>query len=247
MKRSLRKSKCPARSRLGLSNRRKPFDPTGVEFCGVPVKQCDSAKIVGFHFDSKLSWAKMVAERAKKGRQRLAMLRRLTRFLDSSNLELMYTAFIRPVLEYGSLLYMSAADSHLSKLDKVQSSAEALGGFKVPSLQLRRDVATVTFALKLLDGAVKPLLNKLCPTIVEQPGKRGRSGGIQIESVISTYSLDKHRKSFFGVLPSIWCKLPQYIIADGKKSGWRKIKARVKKALVYNNEMNNHVVKLNIT
>ena len=43
--------------------------------------------------------------------------------LDESNLHLMYTMFIRPILEYGSLVYMGAAQSHLDKLDRVQDSA----------------------------------------------------------------------------------------------------------------------------
>ena len=74
-------------------------------------------------------------------------------------MKLIYTTFIRSGLEYGSLLYMSAAESHLSKLDRIQLSAQALGGFEVESLKSRRDAACVSFACKLLDGRGRGFLN----------------------------------------------------------------------------------------
>ena len=67
-------------------------------------------KIVGFTFDCKLTWSGMVADKAKKARTRVAALRRMSGFLDSNNLKLMYTAFVRPVMEYGSLLYVSGVN-----------------------------------------------------------------------------------------------------------------------------------------
>ena len=76
----------------------QPFDPTGVVFEGVPVKQVASVKVVGYTFDTKLCFAEMVQASAQKARSRVGMLRRLSGFLDSDNLQLMYTAFIRPVM-----------------------------------------------------------------------------------------------------------------------------------------------------
>jgi hypothetical protein len=93
---------------LVVSRRRVPFDPTGVVFEGVAVQQVKSTKIVGFTFDSKCTWAEHLELKAKKARSRVAALRRLARYLDSSNLKLMYTTFIRPVLEYGQELYIAA-------------------------------------------------------------------------------------------------------------------------------------------
>ena len=78
----------------------------GIVFEGCPVGQAMCTKVVGYQFDSKLTWGYMIDDRARKARCRVGAIRRLASFLDSSNLCLMYTAFIRPVLEYGSLLYL---------------------------------------------------------------------------------------------------------------------------------------------
>lgn len=217
-----------------VSCKREPFDPTGVEFEGHPVKQVSSLKVVGYTFDSKLSWPEMVDDKAKKARSRVSMLRRLSRFLNNDNLKLMYTSFIRPVMEYGSLLYVSAAPSHLSKLDRVQAAAERLGGFQAEPLSNRRGAAIASYALKMLDGKVKPILRTFTPKVVEMEGSRVRVGGLQIQSVTSTNSLDKYKRSLFGSLPKIWSKIPQKIIMQGYKHGWLKIRSRIKKVL------NNH-------
>ena len=62
---------------------------------GIAVAQLDEAKLVGYTFDSKLGLGKMVDKIARKARTRIAALRRLKPMLDSSNLQMMYTMFIR--------------------------------------------------------------------------------------------------------------------------------------------------------
>ena len=60
-------------------------------------------------------------------------------------------------MEYNSVSWMGAAKSHLEKLDRVQRSAERIGGFTIEHLQARResDAAAVSLALKMLDGKVQ--------------------------------------------------------------------------------------------
>jgi hypothetical protein len=197
-----------------VSKKQRPFDPTGVKFEGIPVKQVSSTKIVGFTFDSKFSWAEHIEVKAKSARCRIGALRKLSRFLDSQNMKLMYTCFVRPVLEYGQELYVAAAPSHLASLDRVQRAAQRLGGFEVEPLAARRDAAVLSFALKLLDYAVVRPLWQFMPKLVLLPVSRLRSRpcGIQIKPVTLVGSLDSFKRSFFGRLPSIWAKLPMTIM-----------------------------------
>ena len=95
---------------------------------GEPIQQVSQMKLVGFVFDLKMTWGPMVDRLAKKARCKLGAIRRLRPFLDSENLKLMYTAFVRSGMEYGSVLYMGAADSHLEKLNRIRHSAQNLGG-----------------------------------------------------------------------------------------------------------------------
>ena len=130
------------------------------------------------------------------------------------------------------MLYNSAADSHLAKLDRVQEAAQRIGRFEVESLASRRNSAIACFALKMLDGKVRPLLQHFTPKLVDEVKSRTRVGGWQIEHVCSTRSLDKFRRSFFGVLPNIWRRIPQKLINTGMRIGWLKNRNQVKKILI---------------
>ena len=216
---------------MAVSKRRIPFDPTGIIFEGVPVEQVSSTKIVGYVFDSKFTWAEHLAGKAKKARSRVAALRRLGGFMDSANLRLMYTTFIRPVLEYGQELYVAAAPSHLAALDRVQCAAQRLGGFEVDPLGARREAAVLSYALKLLDDAVPPPLRQFKPKVVLLPVSRFRSRpcGLQIEPVTSVDSLELFKRSFFGRLPGIWGKLSAQVLYPSwsckPDRRWRSIKS----------------------
>jgi hypothetical protein len=107
-----------------VSRKRVPFDPTGIVMLGFPIEIVDEVKLVGYTIDPKLTWGPMIAALAKKGRMRVGALYRMSSMLDAENMKTMYIAFIRSVLECGSVQYMGAAQSHLDKLDRIQHTAD---------------------------------------------------------------------------------------------------------------------------
>jgi hypothetical protein len=141
------------------------LDPTGINFDGEQIVQVDSVKLVGFTLDCKLTWKPMVEAIAKKARIRLGALRRLKRHLDSNDIKTLYTAFVRSTMEYGTMLYMGAAPSTLETLDKIQESAMKIGGFEIESLSSRREATAAAFALKMLDGKCRGVLQDCTPTL----------------------------------------------------------------------------------
>ena len=142
-----------------VSQKRIPFNPTGICFDGFEIPLRPQIKLVGFTVDSKLRWGPMIDGLAKKARARIGALRRIAHLLDSQSMKLMYTSFIRSVMEYGSVAWMGAAHSHLIELDRIQESAQRIGGFTMQSLQTRREAAALSFALKLISGSCKGVLN----------------------------------------------------------------------------------------
>jgi hypothetical protein len=211
---------------LKRSDRFKGLDK--IHMGGVVLEQVSQMKLVGFVFDSKLSWGPMVDRLAAKARSKLGALRRLKPFLSSEVMKLMYTAFIRSGMEYGSLLYMGAADSHLSKLDRVQLSAQKLAGFEVESLRSRRDAACLSLACKLLDGKGRGSLNDFCPSLIQvQARSRHQQGGLQLEMPVkpSKYPLECFRRSFLFRMPQIWASVPQELILKYEHLSWCKLAA----------------------
>ena len=135
-----------------FSQRKNPFDVSGLLFEGFPIKLANQTKAVGYQLDSRLRWGPMVDSISKKAKGRFAGLSRVRRFLDNTNMKAIYEMFIRSNIEYGSIAWMGAADSHLDKLDRVQRRAESIGNFTTDTLAARREVAALSFALKLMDG-----------------------------------------------------------------------------------------------
>ena len=138
--------------------------------------------------------------------------------------------FIRSIMEYNSVSWMGAAESHLSKLDRIQLSAQKIGSFDVESLQCRRDAAALSLALKLLDGKCRGELNGFVPKLIEPLRlckKRTRNSleGLQVASKVRAKSLDVYRRGFQGALPRIWSRIPIDIITKGERKGWLKIKS----------------------
>ena len=222
-----------------ISRKRDPFDPfersAGIMMGGAQVKRVDEVKLVGFLFDTKLTFSSMIDKLAKKARCRLGALRRLKPMLDKSNLKQMYTMFIRSILEYGSLVYMGAAKSHLDKLDRVQESAMKLCGFEIESLESRREAAAIGLALDLLDGKGYGELQDHVSTLIEPlklAKKRTRQNvdaGTQLKPKTKTSSLDSFKSSYLGSIHKIWSRLPQSLVREGLSSNWSKIKSRAKK------------------
>ena len=155
--------------------------------------------------------------------------------LDQPNLKLMYTMFIRSILEYGSLVYMGAAKSHLDKLDRVQESAMKLCGFEVESLESRREAAAIGLALDLLDGKGYGELQGYAPVLIEPlklVKKRTRQNvkaGTQLKPNVKTSSLDSFKSSYLGSIHKTWARLPQSLVREGLSSNWSRIKSRAKK------------------
>ena len=149
--------------------------------------------------------------------------------LNSQNLKTIYMMFIRSIMEYNSVCWMGAAQSHLNSLDRVQHTAERMCGFTAEPLQARRDAAAMALALKLLDGKARGELKNFVPRLIEPLRlckKRTRQvlEGTQVAPMIRSNSLDVYKRGFVCALPKIWSRIPIEIINRGAAHGWMKIK-----------------------
>ena len=150
-----------------ISQKRKPFDASGIIFNNEELSVVDDTTLVGLKNDRRMRWGPTINKLAVKARQRIGALSRVRHLLSTENLKMIYTMFIRSIMEYQSTAWMGAAQSHLDKLDRIQHRAEMIGSFTVEPLQARRDAAAVSFALKLLDGNARGELKKFIPRLIE--------------------------------------------------------------------------------
>lgn len=88
------------------------------------IPRVRSVKYLGVHIDCRLNWSTHITYAAKKGNIAFAMLYSLLRRnsrLSSNNKLLIYRQMLRPILTYGSLVWGTAAASHLKRLQVVQN------------------------------------------------------------------------------------------------------------------------------
>ena len=124
----------------------------------ITVKEKKKMEILGLTIDPRGNWSQHIQAIASDARKRLgAIRRRMSHMLDDKSIMRAYKAFVRSKIEYGSLAYWGAAESHLKKLDRIQERAVALlcnpdPSLLPPSLESRREQAVIGFTCKLLDG-----------------------------------------------------------------------------------------------
>lgn len=141
---------------LVVSKRHEDFSQIStLQMGGITVKYSQDLKLVGFTFDKSLTWTSMTSKLASKARSKLGALWRLRAVMDQLNLQSTYKAFVRSVMEYGNLAYMSAAKTTLARLDAVQHTAERICNLTFQPLSGRREAAAFGMLCKMLDGQVR--------------------------------------------------------------------------------------------
>ena len=99
---------------------------------GSVVEIVSELKILGAILDSKLTFEKQVRAIAASASMKVGILRKtMSVFPDVAVVAKCFWAFILTVLEYCSPVWMSAATSHLSLLDRVVSQVGRLSGGSV--------------------------------------------------------------------------------------------------------------------
>ena len=92
---------------------------------GTMVDTVKSHKHLGIILKDDLKWDKHVVEMTNKAKKRLAVMNALKFKLDRRSLETMYMAFVRPILEYGDVIWdtPSTGDHTLDELEVIQNNA----------------------------------------------------------------------------------------------------------------------------
>ena len=112
----------------------------------------------------------------------LGALYRMKLLLKPIDLQMIHKSFVRSKIEYGMLNYMSAAPTHLARLERVQRTAEETCSCNFESLESRREAAVFSLICKLLDEeCVEPLQKFKLVLITTAPEAVGGIGLINFE------------------------------------------------------------------
>jgi hypothetical protein len=169
----------PKTEEVIISRKRDKQDHPVVTLDGTPITRVSHHKHLGLVLSEDLSWNKHITEIVNKANRRLGIMRALKFRLDRPSLERIYLGFIRPILEYGDIVWDSPLDV-LNPLDMVQKNAARIvvGATARSSTQglanetaweplsNRREFHRLLLMFKILNGKAPTYLEELVPNTI---------------------------------------------------------------------------------
>ena len=90
---------------------------------GQQINEVEFHKHLGIYFSNDGSWHKHIEYIKEKAWTRINIMRRLKYEIDRKSLEIIYTTFIRPILEYADVIWDNCGDYEKQELEKIQNEA----------------------------------------------------------------------------------------------------------------------------
>ena len=188
------------------------------------ITEVEVLKILGVHYDCKLTWSHMIDQLSTRARQRLGAIFRVGDYLGQSGLIIAYKSFVRPICEYSNVVFMGASATHLHKLDLIQRMAERLCGVTFSSLASRRYASSIGLLCKLLDLQCRGPLQDFCPTLTSVTHaysfRHVVDDSLMLQQMTKYNSLDLFINGFLGIIPSLWTTIPLTLRERGTTEGW---------------------------
>jgi hypothetical protein len=145
-----------------------------------PILEVQSHCHLGVDFESRFSWQSHILRIAGKAAKCVGLMRRACRELPRSCLENLYLTMVRPILEYGGILFDGSPLLYTKKLDAVQREAALVctGAYKHTkttqlmtelgwnSLQVRRIMQKLVLMYKIQKNLAPQYLVQACPPLV---------------------------------------------------------------------------------
>ena len=141
------------------------------------ISEVEFHKHLGLYFSSDCSWHHHINYIKEKAWLRVNIMRKLKFKLDRKSLETIYITFIRPLLEYGDVIWDNCTQYEKEELDKIQNEAAriATGTTKLvslhslynetcwESLECRRNNHKLTLFYKMMHNITPLYLSSLIP------------------------------------------------------------------------------------
>ncbi|MEW8548410.1 MAG: hypothetical protein AB2693_33315, partial [Candidatus Thiodiazotropha sp.] len=163
-------------SLLITRRRNHEFHPR-LKMGNIEVKEVTQHKHLGLTISNDLTWHCHINQISEKAWKRIGSLRRKKFILDRRTLNKLYTTYIRPLLEYGNMIWDNCTLTNKRYIDTLQVEAARIvtGGTKLCSihrlyndtgwelLQSRRNKHKLFQLYKIINGLTPEYLRSLLP------------------------------------------------------------------------------------
>ena len=111
---------------LHVSNKKHKAILDDIYLCNIPIHKAEQIPMLGVTLTESLKWDSHIEKIISKASKRLYIIRRHSHYLPRIALERLYLSMIRPVLEYGDVLYDNCSLNLGQSLERVQRQAALL-------------------------------------------------------------------------------------------------------------------------
>lgn len=197
------------------------------------ISEVDCHKHLGIFFSNDCTWHKHIEYIKVKAWSRINVMRKLKFEIDRKSLQIIYFTFIRPILEYSSLVWDNCTQHEKLELDKIQNEAARIvtGATKLISIQAlydetkwetledRRRKSKLTLFYKMFHGLAPLYLTSLIPPSVHNMSAYNLRNSNDIQTIVCR--TNQYYNSF---LPSVirdWNSLPMDTRNCGSINGFK--------------------------
>ncbi|XP_053395748.1 uncharacterized protein LOC128555936 [Mercenaria mercenaria] len=208
---------------MTISNKKEPERSYKLKPDSKLMEKSSAEKDIGVVIDDKLSFSQHLVEKVNKANSVLGAMRRSFEYLDLQTFKKLYTALVRPHVEYAHPIWSPYKKKDILMVENLQKRAtkmipglshlnyeERLRKLKLPTLSYRRARGDMIEVYKLLNK--KYYFNeKELLTLNEHCTTRGNS----MKLYKSRPRLDIRKYSFSHRVVDMWNSLPDNVISAG--------------------------------
>lgn len=209
------------------------------------ITEVEFHKHLGIFLANDCTWHHHIKYITEKAWGRINVMRKLKFKLDRKSLEIIYTAFIRPLLEYGDVIWDNCLQYEKQEIEKIQLEAAriATGTTKLVSinalykevgwetLEQRRQTHKLTLFFKMFSHLTPLYLSSLIPPSVSDMSRYNLRNSDHLQTIDSRTNLYYH--SFLPSTVRAWNNLPsevkEFQTANSFKNFFNKDKTPVPK------------------
>ena len=214
----------PAKTESLLLSRKanKPVHPP-IFMNDVQIAEVTSHKHLGVTLSNNCSWHEHIQSIKQKAWQRIYLMRSFKYVLDRKSLEILYTTFIRPLLEYADVVWDNLTKADEDDLEKVQHEAARIisGATRLvslsnlyietglESLKERRRKHKLTLFYKMFHSQTPFYLTTLIPSRVGDTTSYNLRNSVNLRNIACKSQLLS--SSFLPSTISAWNALPEEV------------------------------------
>ena len=197
------------------------------------ITEVTNHKHLGLNISNNCRWNSHIDYIKDKAWKRINVMRKLKRLLNRKSLEVIYISFIRPILEYGDIIWDNCKLNDKAELDKIQNEAARIvsGTTKLVSisalhsevgwetLQNRRNNHKLLQFYKMTNGQTPDYLSNLVPLLINDTIVTNlRNANNYIQPIAHT---TLYQESFLPSIVRAWNSIPLSARQNGSLSSFK--------------------------